>query len=133
MDRKELAVEFHSKGYNCAQAVACTFAEALGEDMGTVFRYAESFGGGMGTFSTCGAVSAMALVLGMKNSDGNLDAPKSKGATYKLMREATEKFTAKNQSTICREIKGMDTGKVLRSCNGCIQDAIEILEEMLGL
>ncbi len=68
----------------------------------------------MGTFSTCGAVSGMAMVIGMKQSDGNLDKPKSKSQSYKLMKEATNKFLEMNQSTICREIKGMDGGEVLQ-------------------
>ena len=30
------------------------------------------------------------------------------------------------------QFKGMDTGKVLRSCPGCIEDAAKILSEKLG-
>lgn len=131
MDRKELALELHSKGFNCAQSVACSFCNVLGSDPETVFKLAEAFGAGMGSFNTCGAVSAMAMVIGMKHSDGNLDNPKSKRECYQLMKQATEKFTEMNQSIICREIKGMDSGKVLRSCNGCIEDAVAILDELL--
>ena len=46
--------------------------------------------------------------------------------------ELNEIFRKKNGSTICRELKGMDTGKVLRSCPGCIEDAANILSEKLG-
>ena len=71
--------------------------------------------------------------MGMKNSNGNLgEGERSKGATYKLIKEAIEKFQEKNGSIICKEIKGMETGKVLRSCDGCIEDAVEIIEEMLA-
>lgn len=131
MEKKELAVEFHGKGFNCCQAVACSFCDELGFDQETVFRLAEAYGAGMGTFSTCGAVSAMAMVIGMKCSDGNLENPKSKKDCYKMMKEATAKFTEMNKSTICRELKGMDSGEVLRSCNGCISDAADILAELL--
>ena len=131
MNKKEQAVELHGKGYNCAQSVVCPFCEDLGIDVQTAFKLSEAFGGGMGTFSTCGAVSGMAMVIGMKQSDGNLDKPKSMSQSYKLMKEATNKFLEMNQSTICREIKGMDGGDVLRSCNGCIEDAVDILEELL--
>ena len=85
----------------------------------------------MSSFSTCGAVSAMAIVIGLKNSDGNLDEPRTKSQCYKMMRRATDMFLEKNKSTICREIKGIDTGYVLRSCDGCIEDAVAILEELL--
>lgn len=131
MDRKELALELHKKGFNCAQSVACAYCSVLGYEPETVFKLSEAFGGGMGIFSTCGAVSGMAMVIGMKNSDGNLDEPRSKRQSYDIIREATDKFTERTQSTICREIKGMDTGNVLRSCNGCIEDAVEILDELL--
>ncbi len=126
------ALEYHDKGYNCAQAVACAFSERLGKDEKEVFEIMEAFGFGMGTMGTCGAVSAMAAVVGMAESDGNLDAPKTKKVSYKTMKELTEKFIEKNQSIICREIKGVETGTVLRSCNGCIQDAAEIVEEYLN-
>lgn len=127
----ERAVENHRKGYNCAQAVACAFCEKLGRDEKEVFEMMEAFGLGMGTMGTCGAVSGMAAVVGMVESDGALDAPRTKKQSYKAMKELTEKFIAKNQSVICREIKGVETGKVLRSCPGCVQDAAELLEEYL--
>lgn len=127
----ERAVENHRKGYNCAQAVACAFCEKLGRDEKEVFEMMEAFGLGMGTMGTCGAVSGMAAVAGMVESDGALDAPRTKKQSYKAMKELTEKFIAKNQSVICKEIKGVETGKVLRSCPGCVQDAAELLEEYL--
>lgn len=131
MNKKELAVNLHHQKFNCAQSVACAFADDLGYNQETIFKLTEAFGGGMGTQSTCGAVSAMAMVIGMKESDGNLENPATKARSYKLMRQATEMFTEKNQSTICRQIKGLDGGPVLRSCDGCIEDAAAILEELL--
>lgn len=131
MDRKELAVKLHKQNFNCAQAVACSFCNVLGYDPETVFKLAEGYGFGMGNMDTCGAVSAMAMVIGMKESDGNMDDPKSKRKCYALMKEAIAKFKEKNQSTICREIKGVGGGQVLRSCDGCIEDAVEILDELL--
>lgn len=128
----ERAVENHKKGYNCAQAVACAFCEKLGKDEKEVFELMEAFGFGMGTMGTCGAVSAMAAVVGMVESDGALDAPKTKKVSYGAMKGLTEKFIEKNESIICREIKGVETKKVLRSCPGCVQDAAELLEEYLA-
>ncbi len=130
-DAVKKALENHDKGYNCAQAVACAFAGRLGKDEKEVFEIMEAFGFGMGTMGTCGAVSAIAAVVGMAESDGALDAPKTKKVSYKTMKALTEKFIEKNKSITCREIKGVDTGTVLRSCNGCIQDAAEIVEEYL--
>lgn len=125
------AIENHKKGYNCAQAVACAFCDRLGKDEKEVFEIMEAFGFGMGTMGTCGAVSGMAAVVGMVESDGALDAPKAKKASYKAMKALTEKFAEKNSSIICRELKGVDSGEVLRSCSGCIEDAAELVEEYL--
>lgn len=132
-DRVEEALERHAKGYNCCQAVACVFAEELGYKEDTVFRLAEGFGAGMGGMQcTCGAVSGAVMVAGMKNSTG-AELPKSKGATYKLSKDVVENFRQKNGSVICSELKGIETRKVLRSCDGCIEDAVRIAEKVLGL
>lgn len=131
MNRKELSINLHTQGFNCCQSVTCSFCNVLGYDPETVFKLSEAFGGGMGTCSTCGAVSAMAIVIGMKESDGNLDNPKTKHHCYELMEKATHLFLEKNHSTICSELRGMDGGLILRSCDGCIEDAVEILDELL--
>ncbi len=134
MNRKEQAVMLHDHGFNCAQSVACAFCNVMGADPETTFRLAEPLGFGMGNMGTCGAVSAMALVTGMKLSDGNLDKPATKKQCYKMMQKLIAEFTDKNGSIICREIKGVDTGNVLRSCNGCIEDAVELLDKhLLGI
>lgn len=131
MNRKELALQLHQQKFNCAQSVACAFCDVLGYDQQTVFKLSEAFGGGMGTMGTCGAVSGMAMVIGMCHSDGQLDNPKTKSSCYKMMKEATRRFEEKNKSVICRDIKGVDTGEVLRSCDGCIEDAVAILDQLL--
>lgn len=128
----EKAIEKHKSGYNCAQAVACVFCESLGYDEKQVFEMMEGFGFGMGGMETCGAVSAMAAVAGMKESDGNLDKPGTKKVSYKASKEMMNAFREKNGSIICRELKGVDTGKVLRSCDGCISDAVELIAAYLG-
>ncbi|WP_428260583.1 C-GCAxxG-C-C family protein [Gallibacter sp. Marseille-QA0791] len=127
----EKAVANHKKKYNCSQAVACAFCDKLGRDEKEVFELMEAFGLGMGTMGTCGAVSAMAAVVGMVESDGALDAPKTKKESYKAMKALTEKFKEKNGTVVCKELKGVETKKVIRSCDGCVQDAAELLEEYL--
>lgn len=133
MDRVKEALERHAMGYNCCQAVACSFAEALGYPEDVVFRMGEGFGAGMGGMQcTCGAVSGAVMTAGMKNSTGK-DLPKSKGQTYQLSKTLAEKFQEKNGSVICCEIKGLTGGQVLRSCDGCIEDAVRLAEEVLDL
>lgn len=131
-ERVNKAAELHKKGYNCAQAVACAYCDMVNADEKEVFRMMEAFGLGMGDMKcTCGAVSAMVALVGMKNSDANLDAPKTKGATYKQVKELTAKFREMNGSVICADLKGIETGKMLRSCPGCIEDACNIVEAYL--
>ena len=134
MTKKELAIALHDKKYNCAQAVACAFAEEVDMDMEAIFCMMEGFGLGMGgTMGTCGAISGAVALAGLKNSDGNLDDPKTKAATYQLSKEIVAKFEAKNGGTLCKDLKGIETGTPLRSCPDCIMDAVEIVQEVLGL
>lgn len=134
MNRKEMAVMLHKKGFNCAQSVACVFCNVMGANPEEVFKHAEAFGFGMGTMGTCGAVSAMALVTGMKISDGDLDNPKTKKECYSMMKTLIAEFVEKNSSIICSQLKGVETGTPLRSCNGCIEDAVELLDKhLLGI
>ena len=122
----------HTRGYNCAQIVLCSYAEELGIDEETLFRISEGFGAGMGgMMQTCGAVTAMFMALGLANSSGDLQACDTKPQTMKKVRELAAEFEKKNESIVCRELKGIDTGKVLRSCDGCIEDSIRILGEYL--
>ena len=133
MKKKELAIAYHDKGYNCAQAVICAFSEELGVSEEILFKAAEGFGLGMGCMNgTCGAVSGAVMAAGFKNSTGNFDGPKSKLDTYKLSKQILESFEEKNGSVTCRELKGVDTGTVLRSCPGCIEDAVDLVSEVLG-
>ena len=39
--KAEQAITFHDKGYNCAQAVACSFCKEFGVDEEEMFRIAE--------------------------------------------------------------------------------------------
>ena len=88
MESIEKARNARKKGYNCAQAVVCAFCERFGVDEQTAFRLAEGFGFGMGSMETCGAVSAMTMVAGLINSDGNLSSPGTKKVCYNSKRNA---------------------------------------------
>lgn len=133
MNRVEKALNYHKKGYNCSQAVVCSFCDKTGLSEEDAFKVSEALGfGDSDSYGTCGAVTGMALVMGMINSSGNLEHPDSKASTYQKTRELNEQFRESNGSTICREIKGMDSGKVLRSCDGCIEDAVTLLTKVLG-
>ena len=125
-------LENHKKGYNCCQAVACAYCDLVGMDEATVFRAAEAFGAGMGGMqTTCGAVSGAVLLAGLKNSGGDLENPRTKGGSYQLSKQIVEEFRKKNTTVVCKELKGVETKQVLRSCDGCIEDAAALVEQIL--
>jgi C_GCAxxG_C_C family probable redox protein len=134
MDKKELAIALHDKKFNCCQAVACAFAQEVGVDEKVLFQAGEGFGFGMGcTDGTCGALSGAIMLAGFKNSDGNTEEPGTKASTYALSKQLLESFRDKCGSTVCKELKGLDTGVVLCTCPDCICKGVEVVQEVLGL
>lgn len=132
MTKKELAIAYHNKGYNCCQAVACAFHEELGISEELLFKAGEGFGLGMGCMNgTCGAISGAVMVAGFVNSSGEITNPPTKASTYALSKEIHQKFFEKNGATLCKDLKGVETGTVLRSCPDCITDAVELVEDIL--
>lgn len=129
MTKKEKAAQLHSSGCNCAQSVACAFCDEA--DMDAMKSLTRRYGGG--AYKYCGAL--MGAVAAMNYKSGVLDPEnpadmegKNAGAAAALL----ESFRAKNGSVYCRELKGRDTGVVLRSCRGCVEDAAGLLEESLS-
>lgn len=127
MNRCEKAVEFHKNGCNCAQAVACVFADELGVNADEIFRFTEAFGGGMGgTQGVCGAVSSIAFVVGGIKSLGMNKLPETnKKVSYELTGKLMEKFKNNVGTIMCSEIKS----EKRCSCDQCIEEAVKILEE----
>ncbi len=122
----------HDRGFNCAQSVACTYADLVGMDEQTLFRMTEGLGLGMGGMQgTCGALSGACVLAGLKNSGGDLDAPTTKAQTYQLSRELVRQFQEKAGATACKDLKGVETGVVLHPCPDCITDAAAIVEQVL--
>ena len=129
--KAEYAIELHDKGYNCAQAVACSFCQEFGIKEEEMFRIAEGFGLGMGMMEMCGALSGMMMIIGLQNSAGPDGEKLNKADTYRKVKEYVKKFQEQNGAYLCRELKGVETGKVLRSCPDCIRDAVALTEEYL--
>lgn len=131
-ERIKIADELHRRGYSCSQAVAVACADMVDVPKEFLFKATEGFGAGMGTMDgVCGALTGGLLIAGLKNSSGNLDSPKSKGATMKISKAMLTSFRDKSGAIICRELKGIDTGKMLCSCPNCIKHGVEVVEENL--
>lgn len=125
------AAERHARGYNCAQAVVCAFADELGADERLLFRAFEGHGLGMGGMRcTCGALTGACAVAGLASSCGDLGRPVSKGATYKLSRQIVERFEREAGSTVCAQIKGVGTGEVLLPCPACVRLGARLAAEV---
>lgn len=67
--RVEKAAERKMCGYNCAQAVACTYCDLAGIDEETARNLTQGFAAGIGGSmeATCGAVIGAVNVLGLIN------------------------------------------------------------------
>ena len=131
MTKHEMAMDFHNQGYNCAQSVALPFCEEMGLDAAVVKKATEGFGAGMGgRTQTCGALSGAVFVAGMLNADAT--NPTSKMDTYKVCAKMSEEFVAHCGSGVCAEIKGLNGGKMLCSCNECIACGVRLVEQLLA-
>ncbi len=130
--RVEDTIKRHKSGYNCAQAVVCTYCDLLDTKEQAAFCMSEGFGAGMGGMeNTCGALSGAVMLAGLKGSDGNLEDPKTKGKTYQLSKEIVKRFQETCGATICKELKGIETGKPKYACPDCIRTAAQIAEDVL--
>lgn len=126
-NRKSLAVKIkREKDVNCAQAVICAFTDVAGVDEVTAMSLGSGFGAGMGNGEgTCGAIVGAGIVLGLVKKD--------KAVAMRDMRNIMSKFQQRNGATQCKRLKGVGTGCALRSCDDCVGDAAEFLEELLLL
>ena len=131
--RAQKAVDYYVKsGYNCAQAIVCTYADLLELDPLICFKAAEAFGTGMGCrLATCGAISGAMILVGFKKSTGNLDddkTNKSKVQTCELGSKIVKDFYEMNQTVTCKDLKDPKSG-MFHSCLDCIRDVALLVEK----
>ena len=70
MSRAERAKELFIQGYACSQAVALAFSDLFNVNESEIAKLTLPFGGGLGRLRlTCGAVSGMAVVVGLLFAD----------------------------------------------------------------
>lgn len=112
MTRVEKGEELFRSGYNCSQAVIGAFCDDLGLDFDTAMKLSEGFGGGFARMRlTCGAVSAMAMVVGMLMSRGAGEG-NTRMEVYEKTKELADKFAAVNGSVVCGDLLGLNKEKV---------------------
>ena len=112
-------------GYNCAQAVACTYCKLADMDEETAKNLAQGFAVGMGGSmeATCGALIGAVMALGIiKNNPQE---------TIQGARRIISKLKEQNGTVVCKELKGVTDGVVKRECIDCVKDAAALLEAEL--
>ncbi len=111
-EKGEQAAGLFRQGYNCAQSVAGAFAADLGYDADTILRLATSFGGGMGRMrQVCGAVSGMALVMGMALGNTDPKDQQAKTDNYAAIRRLAGQFEQQFGSIVCGTLLGLTRGE----------------------
>lgn len=122
-ERAERAVELKAH-CNCAQAVALAFADELPLDEETISKLAAGYGAGMGCMeATCGALVGAVMAAGML-TDGQ--------GTARYARAILADFRQRCGATVCKDLKGIETGQVLCPCNQCVYNAVLALGAALG-
>ena len=112
------------KEMNCCQAVLVAFADEAGRSEEDLLRLGSGFGSGMGTMEVpCGALVGAIKVSSLLSE---------KGAAMAASRAIMPRFKELCGATICRDLKGIDTGKVLCSCENCVRNAVRAAGESLA-
>ena len=143
--RVEDAVNLFMSGYNCCQSVFSAYSDLFGLDREMALKLSCSMGGGIGRMrEICGAVSAMAMLAGLKEGNDDPENEEAKAHIYALVRDMSAKFKEKEGTLICRELLGIDGMEesakptvrtpefyATRPCARLIAEAAEIIEEVL--
>ena len=112
------------KEMNCCQAVLVAFADKLGKKEDDLLRLGSGFGSGMATMEgTCGALVGAIMVSSLLSAEG--EARSNSRAIMSRFKELC------GGATICRDLKGIETGKVLCSCEDCVRNAVRAAGETL--
>ena len=124
--RVEKAAEKKMCGFNCAQAVACIYCDLAGLDEETMRSLNQGFAVGIGASmeATCGALVGAVMAAGLM-TDGQ--------GTGRMARATLAGFQDRCGATICKDLKGIETGTVLCPCTECVRNAVLAAGEALGL
>ena len=122
-ERMDYAAQ-RKKEMNCCQAVLVAFADKLGKSEDDLLRLGSGFGSGMATMEgTCGALVGAIMVSSLLSPDG--EARNNSRAIMSRFKELC------GGATICRDLKGIETGKMLCSCEDCVRNAVLAAGEAL--
>ncbi len=123
--RSDQIAALRAQGCNCCQVVLRAFEDQVDVSREALMRFGAGFGGGMGCMeATCGALVGAGMAAGWLTSGRG---------TARVSAQVLTKFRSKCGATLCKDLKGRDTGKVLCPCDDCVRNAVAALSETLGL
>lgn len=136
MAKKENAIEKFEQGYNCAQAVACCYADELHMEEEVVYRLLEGFGGGVAHCGhLCGTISAMTLVESYRACQDMKKPGATKEATYDHLRPLLSAFERTIGYVDCKDILANKDETLVNGkktcCRECVQTACCLLDQEL--
>ena len=116
-ERAAAAAEFKTTGQcNCTQSVVKVFEDKLPVESDTLRMLAAGYAAGMGCMeSTCGALIGAVMVAGIV-TDGK--------GTPRISKELLQNFQDKCGATLCKDLKGVETGTPLCPCPECVRNAV---------
>ena len=122
-ERAAAAYELKATGKcNCSQTVLKENQATLPDGDDALIKLTAGYAAGMGCMeSTCGALIGAVMVAGILTNGK---------ATPRISKELLQKFEAKCGATICKDLKGIETGKPLCPCPECVRNAVLALGEV---
>ena len=145
MDRCELAIDYHRRGFNCAQSVLAAFGDQTHLPEQEALAVSGGLGGGVGGSHAelCGAASGAVLTLGLLYPHTQENSPEAKRRVYNVSREFLSRFQERFGGLCrCGELLAariQPDGKTPAAqrmgltdhCSILIVTAVEITEELL--
>jgi C_GCAxxG_C_C family probable redox protein len=138
--------ELFAQGYNCAQAVFMSHAKEFDLAPELAQRLVAPLGAGLGGLRrTCGALTALCLLAGLRRGDYDPNDLEAKTAFYALIQRLDTEFTAEFGTSQCAKLLA-DAGCAVsatpsardveyyakRPCARCIEFADRLFERHLA-
>jgi C_GCAxxG_C_C family probable redox protein len=144
-NKKEMAIQIFTNGYNCAQAVLYSFKDEININGDKALKMACGLGAGMGrNGEVCGAVTGGIITIGAKYGRGENDDKTATENTYAKTKELMVRFQEEHGTYICRELLDgcnltTEEGQLFfrendlfnSVCKKCVGSVIQILEDIL--
>jgi len=138
------AREAFLSGCNCAQSTAVAFADCCGITKEAMLKVTSGFGGGVaGLKQTCGVITGMAMVIGMKKGSADPKDMDNKAMIKTDIQAIASEFTEKFDSTLCAEltaklekdpVPSFYTGETYenRPCVALVEAGVEMIYDYLN-